>query len=300
MQDVSIEQPLKSADAIFDSSLRIRRLNALRSQLHLSETSLSLLDEGSVHSPTIGIEIEMTWDQALTDLRERWLGSADRPKDYEKSSPTYQQFSKLYHKNHHRLLPQLNLVSKVIPRVGFDAYWEFSFLPTRDIRVATAELHTLYDAGILAEGIPYATHMTIASLPSMIDAQLIAYLLEQAGGSTQERIETAITSKKGSWAQKGQGGVRKRYAHELIGADTVAYEIRTLVCSSTEQTGSIIQLGQQLGRRAIINPEEWVATKQSVFERLKAQDLPLTEWGSPKTHSDLWRKYGKQLLASAQ
>jgi hypothetical protein len=294
-----MERPLSTSNEIFDPAKRLDKLQQLRVSLDLPELSIEPNKEDHATFPSIGIEIEMTWDQALEDLRERWLGSPDRPEHYPKHSPVYQEMSQLHRANDARLRPVLEMISRTIPRVGFDAYWEFSFQPTRHTTVLDAEVQTLYDANILVPDVAYATHMTIAGIPNARDAFAIACLLEQAGGSTPGRIERAIVSKKGAWAQKGTGGVLKRYANELVGDDTVAYEFRTLLCTSPEQMSALHRIGQDAAWMSIHDPARWKAIRADIEHELKAHNLPLEAWGTPKIQPEIWRTYSAQLLGSA-
>jgi|GEM_PF-1369226 len=285
-----------SPDQLFDTPTRLAHVNKLREDLQLPEYITSTPTQDTRQRPTAGIEIEMSWRQAFEDMHERWLYSSDSPRDYDMDSEEYREFYKGYKRNDHRLRPLLQTITPVIPRVGFDAYWEFSFRPTKDATVADAELSTLYDAGILFEDIPYPTHMTIANIPSDRDASAILCLLEQAGGTTPKRIDAARTAMKGSWAQKGLGGQRKRTADELEGKDTSAYEFRTLVTTSPEQMHKLFQLGQELAHTCLTHPLAWRHTRDTVEDSLRSQGLPLKLWDAPKEDAAPWQTYSEHFL----
>ncbi len=285
------------SELLFDTPARLSHLNELRNELQLSPVPITHTPETTL--PTLGIEIEMTWIQAFRDMQDRWLDSTDRPQDYSKKTDIYREFTKEYDRNDRQLRPILESIAPVIPRVGFDAYWEFSFRPVNDTVVANAELSTLYEAGILFEDIPYPTHMTIADIETERDASTILCLLEQAGGTTPERLEAALTSKKGSWARKGKGGQRHRYAWELEGEATSAYEFRTLITTSPEQMGRLLVLGQELAHTCLTHPTAWKNIQDTTERKLKSYDLPLKSWGSPRENPEIWRKYGKTLLVSS-
>ncbi|MBQ69303.1 hypothetical protein CL689_04505 [Candidatus Saccharibacteria bacterium] len=283
---------------VFNDSLRFDRLNGLRAALGLDDLAAdSTNDDTFSQQPSIGIEIEMTWDQALEDLRPQWLGSDIRPSHYPKDSAEYKEFTRRYNKNDKRLRPILEAVSRVIPRVGFDAYWEFSFNPTKNRRVLEAELTTLYEAGILCEGIPYATHVTIADIYSERDAYAVLCALEQSGGSSARRIESPLTSVKGGWSQKGKGGLLQRMGSELAGSDITAFEFRTLTTTSPQQLSGVLELGQRLVSLQSQDKSAWLLERQRIEDSLIEQGLPLRPWDSPQRDAATWRKYGATLLA---
>lgn len=281
---------------IFDAPTRLARVDRLRASLGLTTLSLMPSSEGSAELPSVGIEIEMTWRQAFQDMHTRWLNAPDSPRDYDMDSDIYREFAETYERNDARLLPILRSITPVVPRVGCDAYWEFSFYPTKDPVVTDAELSTLYDAGLLFKDIPYATHMTLANIPTDRDAATILCLLEQADGTTPQRIEAARTSHKGSWAQKGTGGFRKRHTYELKGNDTTAYEFRTLITTSPEQIGRLIRLGQELAHTCLYHPTAWQTMRSGVEASLKAHGLPLKPWSSPRHDPEIWRQYSEYFL----
>lgn len=300
---------LPSPETVFDPEVRLERLSKLRANLGLSATHYSVEPVMS-DLPSIGIEIETTWDQIMSDMHEEWLNSDTRPSQLHEHSLDYVQWAKRYNNNDRILKPLLQSITPVIPRVGFDAYWEFSFNPTKSITPLAAELAMLYESGIrrtrnrplttglLSEGIPYATHMTIAGITNDRDAFTILCNLEQAGGSSPERIEKAMSSKKGSWAQKGYGGLRRREAYELQGADTSAYEFRTLICTSAEQMTRLLHLGQKLAHTCLTNPTEWRDIQLKTEDTLRTNGLPLSAWGHPNQQPEIWNTYASILETS--
>lgn len=285
---------------LFDTQARITHLNELRDELALSPIPQPAVISDVAERPTIGAEVEMTWVQAFRNMQGRWLNSEVRPRDHDIDSYTHREFALQYKRNNTRLAPILKSITPVIPRVGFDSYWEFSFRPVKDTRVSDAELTTLYEAGILFEDIPCATHMTIANIPSERDAAAILCLVEQAGGTTPKRLESARTSMKGSWARKGTGSMRLRAASELEGTHTSAYEFRTLVATSPEQMNRLMKLGQEMAYVSIHNTRKWKQIRAKVEDSLVAQGLPLKQWGPPKDTPEIWKKYGETLLTASQ
>lgn len=292
-------RPLKT-DKLFDTPARFERLNEVRQHLALDPLVTPAAPDSIMNLPTAGIEIEMTWDQAFRDMQERWLHSPDRPMEYSPRTDTYKDFKQNYRRNNRRLQPILKSITPAIPRVGLDSYWEFSFDPTKDSAVANAELSTLYEAEILFDDITYPTHMTIAGIPTDRDAAAILCLLEQYGGTTPERIESAEKSKKGSWARKGQGGLLRRTPEELKGGlDTTAYEFRTLVTTSPEQMDRLFRFGQELAHLCLNKPDLWKQTRGRVEDKLRNSGLPVEFWQSPRENPDVWRKYGQLILEKA-
>ena len=281
---------------IFTPSIRIERLNILRSHLGLSALSLNSVDnnfvfEQNTQPPSVGIEIEMTWTQAFEDMQGRWLESTDRPRDYLKTSPTFKEFSRQYNRNDRNLRPTLEAISSIIPRVGFIPYWEFSFLPTKDTSVIDAEVSTLYEAGILFEDIPYATHMTIANIPTKRDAYAILCALEQSGGSSADRLLLPSSSTREAWSSKGTGGLLKRAPDELKGPDTKAYELRTLITTSPEQSKRVLRLGQDLAHLSLNQPKQWLLRRDKIEKSITKLGLPIADWQSPGENAEVWRKY---------
>jgi hypothetical protein len=290
-----------SDDNLFNTPTRFRQINALRETFSLDPLEMPTTPSNP-NTPTAGLEIEMTWRQAFKDMHDPWLHSDISPKyDLDIDSAEYRAFHMDYMRNSARLLPILHSLTPVIPRVGNDAFWEFSFDPVKDPSVAHAELKTLYDADILFEDIPYPTHMTIAGISSNRDAASILCLLEQAGGTTSKRLEAPLHSKihprHGAWMQKGNGGLRKRYEHELVGDDMTAYEFRTLVTTSPEQMNRIFRLGQELAHTCLHHPLEWKKTRDKVEASLVAHGLPLRMWGPPTHEPLVWDSYRENLIS---
>lgn len=143
----------------FDTPYRLRRLNSVRGLWGMSDYGLDSVDQGA----TVGIEIEMSWPQAFPSMA-KWDRPDIRPRQLAEDGPEYAEFSQEYDRNDCRLKPLLSQIERVIPRVGRDAYWEFSFLPTRDVSVLMAEVETLYEKNILHPGSAYATHLTLSGV----------------------------------------------------------------------------------------------------------------------------------------
>ena len=283
-------------NALFNISARFAHINALRDSFELDPLEIPSTQLDS-NSPTAGIEIEMTWRQAFKDMHDPWLHSDVIPRyELDINSAEYKAFHADYTRNYTQLIPRLHSVTPVIPRVGDDSFWEFSFRPTKDPAVAHAELTTLYDADILFEDIPYPTHLTLAGIPSIRDAAAILCRLEQEGGTTPERLASPEHTKKGTWMQKGMGGIRKRYSTELEGDDTVAYEFRTLVTTSPEQMDRIFRLGQELASTCLHHPDVWKKERDAVEASLVAQGLPLRMWGHPNREPLVWKSYRENLI----
>jgi len=279
---------------LFNSSARFAQISKLRSALALPEIDTGIYADHSeqfIDSPTIGIEIEMTWAQAFPTLAEQWKGLKFQDSPLDRTLPENQEFDKL----DQELQSKLTEVKKVIPRVGIDGYWEFSFHPSKHIGVTIAEAQTLYDASILHEGLNYATQMTIAGINNDRDAFAFLCALELSGGSSPERIESAATSLKGTWARKGKGGLLKRRPEELMGMDTEAYELRTLITTSSDQLTSLLLTAHQLAVMHQQDPDAWKEFRTHIESRVKAHGLNLTIWGHPRQNQGVWSKYGQLL-----
>lgn len=275
---------------VFDDAARLRAVVALRDEFHLEP--MERID--SEPSPfTIGIEIEMTWRQAFPDLAEQW----PTPPDKNILSPSYRKFSSAYDQRDKLLRPQLQTITKVIPHVGFDAYWEFSFLPTKNVSVTAQELRFLYDAGILLDGQNYSLHMTVAGIDNYRDAFAFLCCIEMAGGTTPARILEAIESKKGAWSRKGGGGIMKRTPNELHGEDEMGYEFRSLTAISQEQLNVTLATAADLSHLIRHDPDTWKVLRADIEQTLIAHGLPLEQWPRPKDDSSYWYKYATLLEA---
>ena len=69
-----MEHPATKPEIIFNPEARMARLNALRERFGLPPATDHALDPDAASKPSIGIEIEITWDQTFNNMRERWLG----------------------------------------------------------------------------------------------------------------------------------------------------------------------------------------------------------------------------------
>ena len=287
---------------VFDTDRRFAQINNLRARLSnkhdiplspLNPNIFGAQSDRYAEVPTMGIEIEINWRHVFPELSESWGES--RPKDADKDSPEYIAFSEEYNRRDGQLKPVLEDISKVIPHVGKDAYWEFSFLPTKHIGITLAELQTLYEAGILRDGESYATHMTIASIDNERDAFAFICGIEIAGGTTPERIASAYT--QGSYDRKGKGGIHIRHPDELIGDDTSGYELRTLVVTSLEQATRFILTASQLGEMYQNDPAAWANYRTHIWSVMESIGVPLKAWDMPRVNINPWVKYA-EFLAS--
>jgi len=286
MEQVSPYSPERKA---FDSSYRLRRINNLRRVWEMPDLVIDIdeLAEG----PAVGIEIEVTWPQAFPAMREQWHGSAIRPRDLDPESDEYRTFSKQYDENDRRIMPLLRQAENVIPRVGRDAYWEFSFLPTKHAELLLAEVQTLYQKGILEEGQSYATHLTLSGINKDSDAAALLLMLEKMGGTNLDRL-----TKMTGWSRKGMGGVHRRNPNELLGNDTCAYELRTLVATSLERLSDIVVVAQQLGMMIRDDPVAWGEIKASIRDEVERAGLPWKGWPSPDEDVELWQQYSAAFI----
>ncbi|HEY8886328.1 MAG TPA: hypothetical protein VIM31_02385 [Candidatus Microsaccharimonas sp.] len=285
-------------NAVFNVEKRFSQVSRLRQSLGLQPIDTAAYLGSATqftHAPTIGIEIEMSWMQVFPELAAPWEAEGVRPSQLDHSSPEYKQFSKIYDRLDRKLKPTLEEIQNVIPRVGRDAYWEFSFLPSKHIGITMAELQTLYDASILRDDVPYATHMTVATIDNDRDAFAFLCGLELSGGSTAKRIETAIQSQKGSWARKGTGGLLKRQPFELMGSDKDGYEFRTLVASSAQQMSSLLLTASHLAKMYQEDPTSWKKYRSHIESHLRSNGLNLSPWGRPQSNQVPWLKYAELL-----
>ncbi len=273
----------------FDPVYRLRRLNDVRRTLDLATLELDAQPLGT----SVGIEIEMTWPQAFPDM-SRWDKPDIRPRQLDRESAEYEQFSLDFDRNERKLLPKLKQIESVIPRVGRDAYWEFSFLPTKNVGILIAEVSTLFESGILRDDQMYATHLTLSGIDNDRDAYAALMLLELEGSTPSKRL-TDMTG----WARKGTGGMRKRHKYELLGDDEHAYEFRTLVTQSVEQVTQLLNTAQSITAMMHDSPDEWLNVRRELEQILRVEGLPLKVWPQPSQDPGLWLRYA-QLLDTMQ
>lgn len=277
---------------VFDDDARFRAIARLRRVLELPELEEMPADNGHGVSPVgIGIEIETTWRQLFPEIAEQW----PTPMDLDTRSRDFRDFSAAYNKRDREITPKLAAVRPYIPRVGYDAYWEFSFLPTKNVAVTVAEASALYEAGFLRDGVDYAMHMTVAGIDNDRDAFAFLCDLELSGGTTPDRIMEAARSVKGSWARKGEGGILTRRPEELLGEETTGYEFRTLAARSREQLESTLFRAANLAN-IMSRPDEWKNYRRMTEATLSAHGLPLTAWDHPKREPETWLAYSELLV----
>jgi len=270
----------------FNDTARFAAIDRIRKELSLPDA----YEQPSTISPlSVGIEIEMTWRQAFPELSQRFVS----PATLHKNSEAYQTFSDAYDAHDKQLRPVLEHIKNVIPRVGADAYWEFSFLPTNNLSVTTAELSLLYDASILRDDQEYSLHMTVAGITNDRDAFAFLCGIEQAGGTSPQRIIDAANSKKGSWARKGKGGALNRRPEELMGDDIIGYEFRTLSAQSEAQMNTVLTTAADLAHLYTADPEAWKAYRGSIERELTEHGLELKAWPRPRNDAEPWLRYSR-------
>lgn len=277
-----MERYVTSGDT-FNDAARFGAITRLRHELSLPSIEVPAANRSV---STIGIEIEMTWRQAFPDLAVTW----PEPGSLDRKSTSYQEFSRHFDSREKRLMPTLKHIENVIPRVGVDAYWEFSFLPTKNLSVTGAELAVLYDTGVLNDTHDYSLHMTVAGIDNDRDAFAFLCGIELADGTNLDRLMAAVTSKKGAWARKGVGGIMKRRPSELMGEDSVGYEFRTLSAQSQNQVNSLLDTAANLAD-LLQDEESWRVYRSSIEHSLKVNGLDLKAWPRPKANSLPWLSY---------
>jgi len=272
---------------IFDPFAREQSISWLRETLTLPP--LPIERDPALMSPlTAGIEIEETWRQALLILGTEWSNREGSPKNIL-NADEWMAFTKAYNEEDSRVRAVLESITPAIPSPSMDAYWEFSLYPSKNLNYTKMETDSLFDAGLLRDGFEYSLHMTVAGLSTDRDAFAYASALEMSGGTTPSRLGRAALARSGAWAQKSNGGIRKRRADELNGDDTTGYEIRTLCVTSQEQ------LTQTLGNAARIatlyHSAEWGEFVKDIEGRQKAAGLVLAPWPKPKVDNEPWATY---------
>ncbi len=280
---------------IFDPFAREQSITWLRETLDLNPTPIER--DPSLLSPlTTGIEIEQTWRQALPVLGEEWSNREGSPRNIL-NSDAWDVFTKAYNEEDARVRSVLESITPAIPSPSFDAYWEFSLYPSKDLNYTKMETDSLFEAGLLRDGFEYPLHMTVAGLSTERDAFAYASALEMSGATTPSRLARAAIAKSGAWAQKSTGGIRKRRADELSGADTTGYEIRTLCITSQEQ------LTRTLGNAAHIatmyHSGDWGEFVKDIEGRQKAAGLALAPWPRPKADNTPWATYASLITTNA-
>ncbi len=280
---------------IFNDQARFEAIDTLRDSLQLPPAKPEPIIDQAQSPLTIGIELEMTWRHAFAELATKWPTSGPTPRSFEPSD-IFNTFTKEYGSHDKKLRPTLERISEVIPRVGFDAYWEFSFLPSKNIQVTLSELAILYEKEILQNDEDYSMHMTVSGIDNDRDAFAFLCGLELNGGTTPERILQATKTTNGAWAYKGNGGILKREPKELRGDDKIAYEFRTLLGRSQRQIGSALFEAAKIGT-ILQDPSQWEAFRASIEATLRHQGLETKRWSHPKEDALPWLKYA-QLLKS--
>lgn len=279
-----------STEDIFNDNARFDAIARLRRELSLPDVQFP---ERNVSPLTIGIEIEMTWRQAFPDIAQQWPS----PADLQTYSQEYEAFANAYDAKDKQLKPILERIKHVIPKVGYDAYWEFSFLPAHNISTTSAELGVLYDAGILRDDQEYSLHMTVAGIENDRDAYAFLCGLEQSGGTSSGRISEAVHSTKGAWARKGAGGILKRRPDELVGKDETGYEFRTLSAQSQSQLNATLNTAADLAHLLHDDYDTWKVYRSSIERSISDQGLQLTPWVRPKDNPLPWLGYTRLLDA---
>ena len=291
IDDTAMEHATKHGE-VFDESTRFAAITRLRQELSLPAVSIP---ERNISPLTLGIEIEMTWRHVFPDIAAQWPS----PSELSTDSASYAGFSRAYDAHDRALKPTLEHIQTVIPRVGNDAYWEFSFLPAKNLAITGTEIDLLYDADILRDGNQYSLHMTVAGIDNTRDAYAFLCALEQSGGTTADRVIEPARSLRGTWARKGVGGLVKRSSYELMGEDQTGYELRTLCATSQEQLHSTLTTAADLAHLYHHDYETWKVYRGTIEYQLSEQGLELAPWDHPKRNEAPWLKY-VDILESAQ
>ncbi len=282
-------------EEVFNNPFRMQRNNEMRERLGLEPDNTELT---GVHLPSVGIEIEIGKHQALREVLAKWPDPAVRVKG--STSPDHAEFLRDYADADRAMKEMLAITSSYIPSAP-DAYWEFAFLPSHDSDVLAAEVKTLYDAEILHPGVEYATHLTITGVPRYEDAHVILWELEHNGGSSPERIEQAIDDPVGAWSVKSRGGVRRRWPRGLVGKpERKAYELRSLITTSPEQSAYIMRSAQLLVNEAVTEPELWDERRRAVRAECQKLGLQWNPWLKPKNDPEFWGRYALSLAQQSE
>lgn len=180
-------------------------------------------------------------------------------------------------------------VKQGVPTTGNDGYVEFALRPRYDPQDILRDVQILQDLDLIRDNEHYPLHLTIGGIAVNGSAFYLLSSTEIAGNIRPGRF-----TQRNTWAQKGRGGIKWRFPHELQLGTTEGVEFRTLEYTSMNQLADILHVAQ-MGSRAIIDKHPlWQSWRQQLADHLAEAELPANAiWQN--ADYDLWQRYADTL-----
>lgn len=245
-----------------------------------------------MHTPTIGIEIELPWRHVLgrvdPEARDLLAGSNGYYSLEDAERARVQQGFDAVDERYKDLVGQF--YGEDIEK-QHDGYTEFAFTPKTSHERIAEVAERLYDAGVLLDGESYPLHVTLGGIAAKNSSWLILMAAELSGGASAERIAQVNT-----WSQKGIAGIRPRGARELKLDSKFAIEMRSLEATSLAQLAEVLQTAQTAGSilmAKLAGDASAAATWRELYRHLmasaEAKDIDArVHWKNPQLDHTPW------------
>lgn len=250
------------------------------------------MEQHTTSEPTFGIEIEIPWRAMLTRfdngrasrlLREQggFYNLTDTDKAY------VQKIINSVERHYDERVK--TAVELGVPTVGNDGYKEFALHPRHTTKDTLKDVQILQDLDLVRDNEHYPLHLTIGGLAVNASAYYLLASTEIYGNIRPMRFTQQHT-----WAQKGRGGVKWRFPHELQLEATEGVEFRTLEYNSMTQLADMLHIAET-GSRAIVSKHPlWQSWRNQLAQHHTDAGLPVGEIWQNADH-DLWQRYADAL-----
>jgi hypothetical protein len=226
----------------------------------------------------IGIEIEVKFSNYFPFIYNKYLSSG-KIYSLEEQNIINEEISIL----EKPLLDKLEkTIEAGIPR-GKDKYWEFSFLPQKDLTELYYQVEILKKVNLIPKG-EHSLHITIGDYK--INKKIYCILMAMELLFTNKERIFAGFPKDGNnfkgWARKGNGGILVKDSSKLVNS-SYGVELRTL---TIDENTNIYDLFYFLNY--LINNKN---SLNSLRDKMIEVGLPDKNWEVPFCQYDTWTKY---------
>ncbi len=246
-------------------------------------------------TPTFGIEIEIPWRAMLNRFDHGKASRILREQGgfYNLTGTDKAYVQKVMNHVDAKYLERVAVAAEQgVPVSGNDGWKEFALRPRHDPKDILRDVQTLQNLDLVRDNEQYPLHLTIGNLAVNGDAYYLLASTEIYGD-----IRPARFTQQRTWAQKGRGGVKWRFSHELQLDTSKGVEFRTLEYTSMAQLSDMLHVAEA-GSHAIIEDHYlWQSWREQLAQHFTAADLPTGAiWQN--TNHDLWQRYANTLSSS--
>lgn len=243
-------------------------------------------------NPTFGIEIELPWRAMLDRFDEGRASTLMRKRGgfRELTGADKEYVQEIMNEVDDWYKERVAAAAKQgVPVSGDDGWREFALHPRHNPQDILRDVQILQDLDLVRDNEHYPLHLTIGGLAVNASAYYLLSSTEITGNIRPNRF-----TQRHTWGQKGRGGIKWRFPHELELGMTEGVEFRTLEYMSITQLGDMLHVAEA-GSKAIIDKHPlWQSWRSQLAQHHTDTGLP-TDAIWQNVDYDLWQRYAEAL-----